>query len=125
MSQILKSFMGLFLIMMMITASAGILGVYLTTITAQNLHASIISNIEDSNFNRKVVQECFEVAMDNGYILELVVYDSDNGISTCRDILSYPFDTDTIKTAEVKLWFEIRAGEIKLGDRHMLSGYAR
>ena len=50
MSQIMKSFLGLFLIMFMVVTSAGVLSGFLSVLSAQNTHAAIISELEDSDF---------------------------------------------------------------------------
>ena len=52
MSQIMKAFFGIFLIMFMTVTSSGILSGFMTVVEAQNLHAQIINELEDSDFNR-------------------------------------------------------------------------
>ena len=59
MSQILKTFLGLFLILTMVATSAGILSSFLSVMTAQNMHAAMISEMEDSDFYPQVIMDCF------------------------------------------------------------------
>lgn len=47
MSQIIKAFTGIFIVMFMMVSATGILGAFLQTLHAQNLHAAIINELED------------------------------------------------------------------------------
>ena len=47
MSQIMKAFFGIFLIMFMTVTSSGILSGFMTVVEAQNLHAQIINELDD------------------------------------------------------------------------------
>mgnify|MGYP001633974479 FL=1 len=69
MSQIMKSFLGLFLIMFMVVTSAGVLSGFLSVLSAQNTHAAIISELEDSDFYPSVVNEFFKKAKDENTLL--------------------------------------------------------
>ena len=46
MSQIMKTFLGVFLIMFMVVTSSGVLSGFMTVVEAQNLHAQIINELE-------------------------------------------------------------------------------
>ena len=48
MSQIMKTFLGVFLIMFMVVTSSGVLSGFMTVVEAQNLHAQIINELEDN-----------------------------------------------------------------------------
>ena len=78
MSQIMKAFFGIFLIMFMTVTSSGILSGFMTVVEAQNLHAQIINELEDSDFNREVAKGCFKNASDVDDTLELTFYMLDN-----------------------------------------------
>ena len=46
MSQIMKTFLGVFLIMFMVVTSSGVLSGFMTVVEAQNLHAQIINELK-------------------------------------------------------------------------------
>ena len=50
MNQIIKAYMGVFVILLLAAVSGGILSGYLNVLTAQDMHAGIISELEDSHF---------------------------------------------------------------------------
>ena len=50
MSQIMKSFMGVFIMLFMSVTSIGILSGFLSVLSVQDLHSCIISELEDSDF---------------------------------------------------------------------------
>ena len=85
MSQIMKTFLGVFLIMFMVVTSSGVLSGFMTVVEAQNLHAQIINELEDSDYDSSVAQSCFENASKAGDILELKLYMTDNSIRTVTD----------------------------------------
>ena len=78
MSQIMKTFLGVFLIMFMVVTSSGVLSGFMTVVEAQNLHAQIINELEDSDYDSSVAQTCFENASKAGDTLELKLYMTDN-----------------------------------------------
>ena len=65
MSQIMKTFLGVFLIMFMVVTSSGVLSGFMTVVEAQNLHAQIINELEDSDYDSSVAQTCFQNASKN------------------------------------------------------------
>ena len=56
----MKTFLGVFLIMFMVVTSSGVLSGFMTVVEAQNLHAQIINELEDSDYDSSVAQTCFE-----------------------------------------------------------------
>ena len=50
MSEIIKSYMGVFLLLLMTLAAGEILAGYMQVLGAQNLHSEILSELEDSNY---------------------------------------------------------------------------
>ena len=49
------------LIMFMVVTSSGVLSGFMTVVEAQNLHAQIINELEDSDYDSSVAQTCFEM----------------------------------------------------------------
>lgn len=104
MSQIMKTFLGVFLIMFMVVTSSGVLSGFMTVVEAQNLHAQVINELEDSDYDSSVAQTCFENASKAGDTLELKLYMTDNSIRTVTDA-SQITSSDEIEKARVELKF--------------------
>lgn len=107
MSQIMKTFLGVFLIMFMVVTSSGVLSGFMTVVEAQNLHA----------------QTCFENASKAGDTLELKLYTTDNSIRTVTDA-SQIASSDEIEKARVELKFTYAVAFFGIKQEHVLSGYA-
>lgn len=125
MSQIMKCFTGIFIILFMTVSSIGILSAFLTVISAQNLHASIINELENSDFYEEVVRESFAKAEETKNVLVLTFYYSDN---TSIEVTSEELDKykpENVEMAKVDLRFNLNSGLFSLSDEHILSGYAR
>lgn len=125
MSQIMKCFTGIFIILFMTVSSIGILSAFLTVISAQNLHASIINELENSDFYEEVVRESFAKAEETKNVLVLTFYYSDN---TSIEVTSEELDKykpENVEMAKVDLRFNLNSGLFSLSDGHILSGYAR
>ena len=123
MSQIMKAFFGIFLIMFMTVTSSGILSGFMTVVEAQNLHAQIINELEDSDFNREVAKGCFKNASDVDDTLELTFYMLDNTTKTVADASQIP-DSIQITKARVELKFDYIVAFFGIRQKHVLSGYA-
>lgn len=100
----MKTFLGVFLIMFMVVTSSGVLSGFMTVVEAQNLHAQIINELEDSDYDSSVAQTCFENASKAGDTLELKLYMTDNSIRTVTDA-SQITSSDEIEKARVELKF--------------------
>ena len=122
MSQIMKTFLGVFLIMFMVVTSSGVLSGFMTVVEAQNLHAQVINELEDSDYDSSVAQTCFENASKAGDTLELKLYLTDNSIKTVTD--ASQITSDDIEKARVELKFNYAVAFFGIEQEHVLSGYA-
>ena len=59
MSQIMKTFMGIFLLLFLMASSAGMLGAFLQVLKAQDMHAMIVDELENSDYCLSVLEESF------------------------------------------------------------------
>ena len=123
MSEIMKTFLGVFLIMFMVVTSSGVLSGFMTVVEAQNLHAQIINELEDSDYDSSVAQTCFQNASKAGDTLELKLYMTDNSIMTVTDA-SQITSSDEIEKARVELKFTYAVAFFGIEQEHVLSGYA-
>ena len=74
MSQIIKAFMGVFLTLFMAVTAMGILAAYMEVMNAQDMQARIVDEIENSDFNTGVVQQCFLQSEEAGYQLKVTFF---------------------------------------------------
>lgn len=125
MSQILKAFTGVFLILFMMLVASGIMITYLGVIEAENTHTSILTELEDSAFGREVMISSFREAAQRNYRLEMVVYGEDGAITTCREISEIPADTTQVKKVRVILRYQVLNFGGQEGVGHRFTGYAR
>ena len=125
MSQIMKAFTGIFMVMFMMTAAVGILGAFFQTLYAQNLHASIVDEMENSDYASPVIEACFRSALKSGYELEVTLYSDYEGVNKCHGIEEVPSDTSHITMAEVVLSYPIKIAFFELNMEQKIYGYAR
>lgn len=109
--------------MFMVVTSSGVLSGFMTVVEAQNLHAQIINELEDSDYDSLVAQTCFENASKAGDTLELKLYMTDNSIRTVTDA-SQIASSDEIEKARVELKFTYAVAFFGIEQEHVLSGYA-
>lgn len=125
MSQIMKAFMGIFMVMLLLVSSTGVLGAFYQILHAQNTHAVMIDELENSDFARGVMQSCFETAERESYRLQMSLYSDSDGIITCTDVTEIPMNTDQVRMVEVVLFYDIEIVFFELAEEQQLFGYAR
>lgn len=125
MNQIIKSFLAIFMSMFLVVLTLGILSSFLNVLAAQNLHALFISELENSNFDKGVIEDCFARANDSGMDLEISLYGTDNLEVLIDNQSKIPDNTQYVSLAKVDLFYENRVDFFGIMDRHVLSGYAR
>lgn len=94
MGTIIKFFSGLLVILLgFFIFLSGIITVSFR-IDADEFKSDVIAEIEDSNFNAAVINNCKQQAADNGYTLNVtnVTYDEDSNIQLAEVILTYNLD---------------------------------
>ncbi len=123
MSQIMKTFLGLFLIMFMTVTSVGILSGFLSVISAQNQYAQIVNELEDSNYDSDVIDECFNNVNRKNQKLHLTLYLSDNTIRNV-DGKGQVEDGLEIEKAYVELKFSYSVNFFGINEEHNFTGYA-
>lgn len=74
------------------------------TAEAKEFKASIVTEIENSNFNPNVIQACKTQAQNAGYELNLVncKYDENNFISSAEVVLNYKYNVPGFNITESK-----------------------
>lgn len=125
MSQVIKVFTGVFMVMFLITTSAGVLGAFAQMIRAQNTHAAMIDELENSNYAKAVIEACFDTAQEENYHLQLTFYSADTVIATCVSKDELPEQLEEIHLVEVILQYPVELAFFKLNVEQELFGYAR
>lgn len=125
MSQVMKAFMGVFMVLLLMTTSAGVLGGFYQILHAQNTHAVMLDELENSDFAKGVMQACFETAKMEEYRLQMNLYSTTNEIIVCMNIDEIPANTEDIKMVEVILFYDIELAFFDIAKEQQLFGYAR
>jgi hypothetical protein len=125
MSQVIKAFFGVFFVLFMSVVSAGILSAFMVVVDAQDIHASMIDEIEDSNFYPGILQDCFAEAEQAGYQIEITLYQEDYSQIVCSSADMIPADTSQVTSARVDMTFPFSVGFFGIWQQHTLSAYAR
>lgn len=125
MSQIIKAFTGIFIVLFMMTTATGILGAFLQVSHVQNLHASMIQELENSNYADTVLEECFSVVKECGYELEIVFYGKNGEYFKCESFEAVMENTCEISSAKVTLRFPIKIAFFDIYLKQEVFGYGR
>lgn len=93
MGQIIKTYLGLFFILLMGLVGIGVVTAGVQSAAARNYHADVINEIECSNFNASVIAACKQQAQESGYDLKVMTmnYDTDGNVMTAEVILGYDY----------------------------------
>ena len=93
MGQVIKTYLGLFFLLLMGLVGIGVVTAGVQSASARNYHADVISEIECSNFNSGVIDACRQQARDAGYDLNVrtMNYDTEGHVMTAEVILKYNY----------------------------------
>lgn len=125
MSQIMKAFTGVFFILLMMCSAIGLLNGFFQTIHAQNLHSAMITELENSDYAKPVIQECFATAETFSYELKMTLYFEKEGVVVCEDISSIPESCAGINMAELELGYDVNIAFFGVDVEQKLFGYGR
>lgn len=125
MSQIMKAFTGVFIVLLLVTTSAGVLGAFYQILHAQNTHAVMLDELENSDFAKGVLVACFETAERENYRLQVNLFSASSEIISCTSKSEIPSTTDGITMVEVVLFYDIEIAFFEIAQEQQLFGYAR
>lgn len=125
MSQIMKAFTGVFIVLYMMVASIGLLGAFFEVLYAQNLHAAIVDELENSNYAKPIITDCFKQTQEAGYELELTLYTYHDSFFRVKNIEEIPSNITDIRMARVVLNYPFRIVFFDIDMEQSLYGYAR
>lgn len=125
MSQIIKAFTSLFLVLYMMVSALGVIGVCFQVLHAQNFHSAVMDELENSDYARPVLTECFETAEKVGYELEITLYPEHDPYVQIHNASDVARVTGEISMARVRLRYPIQLWFFEIDSSQELYGYAR
>ena len=125
MSQVLKGYMGVFLVLFLMATSTGMIGAFYQMLQAQNTHAGMIEELENSNYARTVMETCFEIAERQNYRLQLNLCLDTEERKICISSTDLPETTAHVTMVEVILSYDIKISFFDVSTEQHLTGYAR
>lgn len=98
MSTIIKSYIGIFLLLLAVFSMAGVMSANIDANNARDFHAAVIAEIEVSNFAPSVINACKSQAQSAGYQLLIdsnsIIRDEDGKATLMEVILKYNYRID-------------------------------
>ena len=93
MKQIIGAFGTLFMLAVLIVSLVSVITVTGNVAAAKEYKADVVAQIENSNFNQSVIDNCISQAQAEGYGLEVINcrYDDLHNIQTAEVVLSYSY----------------------------------
>lgn len=98
MSTIIKTYVGIFILLLSVFAMAGVMSATIDANNARDYHAAVMAEIEDSNFAPSVITACQTQAEQAGYELlidsDSIVRDEDGKPTLMEVVLRYQYRID-------------------------------
>lgn len=110
MKQVPGIFLSLFLIMLGVVVTTGIIRANMVALRATEFHSDVISEIENSNFADSVIEACKTQAAEAGYELVVEKYVDEKGITNM---------------AEVVLCYDYKIPFLSVDNKYYKRGFAR
>lgn len=125
MSQVMKAFMGVFIVVFLMATSTSLIGAFYQVLHAQNTHAVMIDELENSDYARNVMEACFEIAEQEDYRLQLSLYSDTEDGQICTSSADIPETTANLNLVKVVLFYDIEIAFFEIVTEQQLFGYAR
>ena len=105
MKHIVSAFSTLIILVLNLLMSMMLLTVSAKTAAAKEYKAAVVAEIENSNFNPRVIAGCIEAAADLGYTLEVkrCVYDEKSDVCTAEVLLGYTYEIPLFGISDTKI----------------------
>lgn len=103
MEKIIGAFSTLLVLLFVIFSSAALINAASDASAAKEFKADVIAELENSDFNPYVVNECIAQAQAAGYTLQIgnLTYDADNNVKTAEVILTYGYELPIFGISQV------------------------
>lgn len=123
MSVFQKAFVGTFFLLLMVFVSVSIISANMGADNAKAFKESVVTQIEDSDFNATVINSCITEALARGYELEITLY-TDNGDKRTYKTASAT-NLSEVCMAEIRLAYQYKISLLSVNNRHEFRGFAR
>ena len=125
MSQIIKTFTGIYILLFLMSTGTGLLGAFFQTLQAQNLHGMVIDELENSDYAMPVLEGAFTVVEAKGAQLKVRMYIEDGTQVDCERAEGVPDTTVKVRMAQVQIVYPITLPLTGVSKEYFLTGYAR
>lgn len=123
MEQMIKTYLGIFLIMMMTVIGIGIVSAEVEITRARDFKSDLIVEMENSDYNVNVLNACMKQAKEIGYGLEITLFGDDGSIVSYQEGGELP--EGGVRLAEIVLSYSYSMGPFSSSRQHSLRGYGR
>lgn len=122
MEQVIKTYLGIFLMMLLSTVGIGIVAAEAQICQARNFKSDVVVELENSNYNREVINACIKQADELGYQLQVNLYEDSGAVTVCENGNVPPVEKE-VTMAEVILHYAYRMGPFHSKTEHSIRGF--
>ncbi|MGN0342763.1 MAG: hypothetical protein ACI4DO_08210 [Roseburia sp.] len=123
MEQIIKTYLGIFMILLMTVTGIGIVAAEVEVTRAREFKSDVIIELENSDYNVNVLNACMQQAQEIGYDLDITLYGKDGTAVNYEPGGTIP--SQGVNFAEVVLNYSYRTGPFGNFLQHSIRGYGR
>lgn len=123
MNQVVKSFLGIFFLLVLIFTGVGIISAQINVSAALDYKSAVVTQLENSNYSPTVMNACIQQAADSGYVLEIRTFVKGKSMQ----VYTSPNVTDTsdVTMAEVILNYPYKIPFLQVSVNQQVRGYAK
>ena len=125
MKNIINAFTTLFFYLLCVFGAAALLTASAQTAAAKEYKADVITEIENSDFNTGVVQQCFLQSEEAGYQLKVTFFNEDSTVATVSQVSQIPYGMDGVNMAKVEMQFPFQVAFLGINRQHTFVSYAK
>ena len=105
MKHVIEGFSVMFVLVLNLFLCTGMLGAAAKVAAAKEYKAAVVSEVENSNFNPRVVEACIQEAKEHGYVLEITdcQYKENSGRAMAEVRLTYQYEIPILGVTEQKM----------------------
>ena len=125
MKNIISAFTTLFFYLLCVFGAAALLTASAQTAAAKEYKADVITEIENSDFNTGVVQQCFLQSEEAGYQLKVTFFNENSTVATVSQVSQIPYGMDGVNMAKVEMQFPFQVAFLGINRQHTFVSYAK
>ena len=88
---VIEIYVSIFILCMAALLCIGFIEADVQVSQARDAHSMYVQQIRDSNYSDTVIEGCKKHAMENGYSLEVTLYDEESENPSCKAVLTYEY----------------------------------